>query len=331
MAQSSFFYSVKETHASHALCKGSMGYIVANQLAQGFDMLSVLYSFYKPIFLAMLVLLGLACGHLVDTVVQMNLRPEIMAAPPRSHSVVSEPLQNTEAGLNLILQNNIFDANSRSATATMTLASKKDALAAAARADLKLIGTVVLAGRSQVLLEGNNELKFYRLGDTVPCDGTVEKILRNQVQIRNRDQSVTTLKLQEKGPLSTPATHPKAGLEGGAAGGEVKNVGENRWLISRSMGETVRDNFAAQMRLVQMQPRTQAGKIDGFVIQRIDSRSILGQLGLRIGDVVIDVNNTTLDSPEKGLQIVQQLREARRITLAVERDNQPMSFSYEIQ
>jgi general secretion pathway protein C len=275
------------------------------------------------------VLLGLACGHLIDTVLQMNLRPEIMAAPPRSHSVVSEPLQNTEAGLNLILQNNIFDANSRSATATMTLASKKDALAAAARADLKLIGTVVLAGRSQVLLEGNNELKFYHLGDTVPGDGTIEKILRNQVQIRNRDQSVITLKLQEKGPLSTPATHPKA--EPGRAGGEVKNVGENRWLISRSMGEMVRDNFAAQMRLVQMQPRTQAGKIDGFVIQRIDSRSILGQLGLRIGDVVIDVNNTTLDSPEKGLQIVQQLREARQITIAVERNNQPMSFSYEIQ
>lgn len=307
-----------------------MGYIVATQLALGFDMLSVLYSFYKPIFLAMLVLLGLACGYLIDTVLQMNLRPEIMAAPPRSHSVVSEPPQNTEAGLNLILQNNIFDANSRSATATMTLASKKDALAAAARADLKLIGTVVLAGRSQVLLEGNNELKFYHLGDKVPGDGTVEKILRNQVQIRNRDQSLTTLKLQEKASLSTPVTSSKAGPEGGA-GGEARNVGENRWLISRNMGESVRNNFAVQMRLVQMQPRTQAGKIDGFVIQRIDSRSVLGQLGLKTGDVVIDVNNTKLDSPEKGLQIVQQLREARRIILAVERNNQPVSFSYEIQ
>lgn len=293
-------------------------------------MLSVLHSFYKPIFLVLLMFLGLAGGHLIDTVLQINLRPKIMVAPPRSHSVVSKPLENTEAGLNLILRNNIFDANSRSASATMTLASKKDASVAAARVDLKLIGTVVLAGHSQVLLEGNNELKFYHLGDKVPGDGIVEKILRNQVQIRNRDQSLTTLKLQEKAPLSTPAPPPKAGLEGGA-GGEVRNVGENRWLISRNMGESVRDNFVAQMRLVQMQPRTQAGKIDGFVIQRIDSHSVLGQLGLKPGDVIIDVNNTKLDSPEKGLQIVQQLREARRITLAVERDNQPMSFSYEIQ
>ena len=150
------------------------------------------------------------------------------------------------------------------------------------------------------------------------------------MQIRNRDQSLTTLTLQEKASLSTPATLSKAGSERGA-GGEVRNVGENRWLISRHMGESVRDNFAAQMRLVQMQPRTQAGKISGFVIQRIDSSSVLGRLGLKRGDVIIDVNNTKLDSPEKGLQIVQQLREARRITLAVERDNQPMSFLYEIQ
>lgn len=293
-------------------------------------MLSVLHSFYKPIFLALLVLLGLAGGHLIDTVLQMNLRPKITAAPPPSRSAVIKPRENTEVGLNLILQNNIFDANSRSATATMTLTSKEDASVAAARAELKLIGTVVAAGRSQALLEGNNELKFYHLGDKVPGDGTVEQILRNQVQIRNRDQSLTILILQEKAPLSTSATPLKAGTERGT-GGDVRNVGENRWLISRNMGESVRDNFAAQMRLVQMQPRTQAGKISGFVIQRIDSQSVLGQLGLKIGDVVIDVNNTKLDSPEKGLQIVQQLREARRITLAVERDNQPMSFLYEIQ
>lgn len=293
-------------------------------------MLSVLHSFYKPIFLALFVLLGLAGGHLIDTVLQMNLRPKITAAPPPNRSTVIKPQENTEVGLSLILQNNIFDANSRSSTATMTLTSKEDASVAAARAELKLIGTVVAAGRSQVLLEGNNELKFYHLGDKVPGDGIVEKILRNQVQIRNRDQSLTTLTLQEKASLSTPAISSRAGSERGA-GGDVKNVGENRWLISRTMGETVRDNFAAQMRLVQMQPRTQAGKIDGFVIQRIDSQSVLSRLGLKIGDVVIDVNNTKLDSPEKGLQIVQQLREARRITLAVERDNQPMSFLYEIQ
>lgn len=294
-------------------------------------MLSVLHNFYKPIFLALLMLLGLASGHLIDTILQMKLRPKITDAPPRSHSIVIKPQENADVGLNLILQNNIFDANSRSATATMTLPSYGDASSAVAvRAELKLIGTVVAAEDSFALLEGNNELKIYHLGDMVPGDGTVEKIIRNQVQIRNRDQSLTTLLLLEKEPNQTSsASHPTAGFEKSAGG--VRNVGKNRWRISRNMGESVRDNFAAQMRLVQMQPRIQSGKINGFMIQRIDSSSILARLGLKTGDVVVDVNNTRLDSPEKALQIFQQLREARQITLAVERNNKPMSLLYEIQ
>jgi len=289
-------------------------------------MLSVLHSFYKPACLVLLALLGLAGGHLLDTVLQMNLHPKITAQPTRRPVVAVKPLKNIETSLNLILQNNIFDANSRSATATMTPASKDDASAAAVRAELKLLGTVVAAARSIVLLEGNNELKLYHLGDKVPGDGTIEKILRNQVQIRNPDQSLTTLVMQEKAPLSTSATPSADG-----ATGEVRAVGNNRWLISQSLGESVRGDFSAQISLVQMQPRTVGGKTDGFLIQRIDSRSILTKLGLKKGDVIIDVNNTRLDSPEKGLQIVQQLREARQITVAVERNNQPMSFSYEIQ
>jgi general secretion pathway protein C len=73
------------------------------------------------------------------------------------------------------------------------------------------------------------------------------------------------------------------------------------------------------------------GKTDGFLIQRINPRSLLAKLGLQRGDVVIDVNNIKLDSPEKALLIFQQLREARQITLAVERNGQPMNFSYEIE
>ncbi|MFA7383618.1 MAG: type II secretion system protein N [Desulfurivibrionaceae bacterium] len=290
-------------------------------------MLSVLHSFYKPACLVLLALLGLAVGHLLDTVLQVKLRPKITTESTRRQAVVSKPLQKPEASLNLILQNNIFDADSRSATATMTLASKEDALAAVARVELKLFGTVVAAARSSVLLEGNNELKIYHLGDKVPGDGTIEKILRNQVQIRYPDQSLTTLLLQEK------ALPPSTSVKPSAAGatGDIREVGKNRWLISRGMGDSVRENFAAQMRLVQMQPRTVAGKTGGFIIQRIDPQSILAKLGLQPGDVLIDVNNTRLDSPEKGLQIVQQLREARQITIAVERNNQPMSFSYEIQ
>jgi len=72
------------------------------------------------------------------------------------------------------------------------------------------------------------------------------------------------------------------------------------------------------------------GKIDGFLIKRINARSLLVKMGMQRGDVVKEVNNIKLDSPEKALQIFQQLREARQITVEVERNGQPMNFAYEI-
>jgi general secretion pathway protein C len=297
-------------------------------------MLNVLHSFYKPFCLTLLAVLGLACGHLIDTVLQKNLRPDFAAESTITQPATTKALKTTQTDLNLILQNNIFDTNNRSADATMTLkaatAQGQEPPATVTRADLKLIGTVVAGERSQVLLEVNKELKFYHLDDKLPDDGIIEEIRRNQVDIRNRDQSLTTLTLHEKPPLSsrdmTPATETKRGGES-----SVKEIGENRWMISRGTIESVRENFADQLRLAQMQPRTVDGKTNGFLIQRINPRSLLVKVGLRRGDVIIDVNNIKLDSPEKALQVFQQLREARQITVAVERNGKPMSFEYEIE
>jgi general secretion pathway protein C len=305
-------------------------------------MLNILHSFYRPTCLTLFVLLGLACGHLVDTLLQLKFRPTVTTAALSTRSVERPSSKTVEADLNLILQNNIFDAGNRSAAATMTRtpasASGNDA-APVVRADLKLFGTVVAGDLSQALIEANKELKLYHLGDKVPGDGTLENILRNQVTIKNRDQSLTILTLYDKGPVS--GQNDKAPVSGRATtsaadtnrnvGEGVREVGENRWMISKSTIESVRENFADQLRLAQMQPRTVNGKTDGFLVQRINPRSLLTKLGVQRGDVIMDVNGIKLDSPEKALQVFQQLREARQISVAVERNGQPMSFAYEIE
>jgi general secretion pathway protein C len=302
-------------------------------------MLNVLHSFYKPFCLSLLVLLGLACGHLIDTLLQMNLRPDFTVENIGVQPGTVKSPKTSQAELSLILQNNIFDADNRSAGATMTIepstANGEEVSATATRTDLKLFGTVVAAERSQVLLEVNKELKLYRLDEEIPGGGIIEEIQRNQVTIRNRDQSLTTLMLHDQESLPSRVApskvEPSRAETSPTTTGEVKEVGENRWLISRNTIESVRENFADQLRLAQMQPRTVDGKTDGFLIQRINPRSLLVKLGLQRGDVIIDVNNIKLDSPEKALQVFQQLREARQISVAVERNGQPMSFSYEIE
>jgi general secretion pathway protein C len=297
-------------------------------------MLNILHSFYKPVCLILLAILGLVCGHLVDTILLVNMRPTVTTVTAVDRLATPSLAKTPEADLNLILQKNIFDTNNRSTGTTIQSSAGagrgNERAPAELRADLKLFGTVVADERSQVLIKVNKELKLYHLGDKIPGDGTIEAIRRNQVDIRNRDQSLTTLTLHEKAPVSGRGTVPAAKVNRDADAA-VKEVGENRWQISRSAIESVRENFADQMRLAQMQPRMVDGKTDGFLVRSINPRSLLAKVGLRRGDVIIDVNNIKLDSPEKGLQVFQQLREARQINVAVERKGQPMSFVYEIE
>ncbi len=315
-------------------------------------MLIVLHSFYRPICLTLLAILGLACGHMLDTFLQMNLRPEFSAEATKDQPATQKSQRTAEADLDLILQKNIFDANNRSSSARMGLArmtADGEESAPAPRADIKLFGTVVAGENSQVLLQVDRDLQLYHLGEQVSGGGTVEEIQRNQVKIRNRDRSLTTLTLYEQAPIAsggmTSAEEPArsevvssgAKIEtsndsaSGTSGGEIKAVGDNRWLVSREVVESARENFSAQLRLAQMQPRMVDGKTDGFLIQRINPRSLLAKMGLQRGDVVIDVNNIKLDSPEKALMIFQQLREARQIGLSIERNGTPMTFAYEIE
>ncbi len=312
-------------------------------------MLSILHRFYRPTYLALLAILGLACGHLLDTVLQMSLRPEIASETAIDQPLARESRGTAEADLDLILQKNIFDTNNRFSSARMNLArmtADGEESASPTRADIKLFGTVVAGENSQALLQVDRDLQLYHLGEQVAGGGTVEEIQRNQVKIRNRDRSLTTLTLYEQAPLETD-TRPSAEVpasgevrsslakieasrDSGTEGG-IREVGENRWVVSRELVESVRENFSPQLRLVQMQPRLVDGKTDGFLVQRINPRSLLAKMGLQRGDVVIDVNNIKLDSPEKALMIFQQLREARQIGLSIERNGTPMTFAYEIE
>lgn len=297
-------------------------------------MLSLLHSYYKTICLALVLLLGLACGHLADSLLQSKLRPDIGAGEPTRSTAVSSSPGFSVTDLDQVLQQNLFAAGQRSLTAAMGLSAASTAEtkeAASLPTDLKLIGTVVAGAESMALVEINRKLEIFHLNQDVP-GGRIESIERNQVTIRTDNQRLVTLQLHEKGISADLSSAPaKSSSEGDTLTGTIREVGDNRWLVSSDMVESIRENFSSQLRLAQLSPRLVDGKTDGFLVRNISRRSILSKMGLKRGDVVINVNNIMLDSPEKALQIFQQLREARRLTVAVERDGKPLSFVYEIE
>jgi general secretion pathway protein C len=304
----------------------------------------MMFSFYqrytREIFLLLLALLGLACGLLAATLLGSSLRAQ--ATPARATAPPNPlPRSSSETDLAFILQHNLFNSATRSATpVTFSLQTSASTSPPVARGDLQLLGTVVAGSRSLAVLRTGQEVKIYHLGAEIP-GGKVEDILRNHVSIRNHNRSVTVLRLHEARETMAVASAADAGRHGrdpalaaGAAGiaaDVVRPAGTNRWVVARSAVETARETMGEQLRSVLMQPNLVNGKTDGFVVRRIQPGTLMAGTGLQRGDIIKRVNRMPLDSPEKALQVMQQLREARQITVDLERAGKPLTFAYEIE
>lgn len=293
-------------------------------------MLSLLLKYHRNCLLALCVLLGLACGSLADTLLGIRLGRGLSAPPARSAPQMPASAGEDTADLAYIQQHHLFDSASRTETPPPFSLRREDssAGAVAAPANFELIGMVAAGNRSIAVLRSGQEVKGYRVGAELPGGGKIEEILRHQVRIRNPNYSITTLTMYE-GDRTAPA-RPGPG-QTMVGGDEVRAAGENRWIIPRATAETVRDNLGEQLRLALMQPRIVDGRTDGFIIKKITGGSLLAKMGLRRGDVLKRVNSMTIDSPEKALQILQQLREARQLNVDLERDGKPLSFAYAIE
>ena len=84
------------------------------------------------------------------------------------------------------------------------------------------------------------------------------------------------------------------------------------------------------MRLVRIYPVKESESFIGYRLKPGHDKNIMSQFGLESGDIVTAVNDVTLDSPLKGLGLIQQLATADRIDLQVLRDGQSLSLSFAI-
>jgi general secretion pathway protein C len=280
--------------------------------------------FHRELCLLLLVLFGLACGQLAATIFGMVLHPDSaleIASRPATRSVNPEL---SDRDLALILKQNIFDPSARGNSSATFKPSRLDPSAKSPRGDLALIGTLVSGAESTALLKVDKKIKLFHLEDPLPGGGHVETIHRNRVIIRNQDESTTELLLNEAAETSTPVSATPPSNAG------VRSTGDNRWQISQSTADAARTNIAEQLRLAQLEPRITNGRTDGFLVRKLERKSLLTQMGLRRGDVILRVNDMSLDSPDKALQLLQQLREARQLTVDLERKNKPLTFAYEI-
>lgn len=279
---------------------------------------------FPLLLLCALALLGLTLGHLGASLVGMRLAraplpPAVASGPVTGPSRAATALLDYE----VIVQRSLFAPHLAGQYSLAAKPGDGGSAAPVPRSNIILLGTVAGLTRPLALIRNGSENAILHLGDILPDGGKVIAIARQLLKLRYPDGSEQTILPPEipgeEGAASAPATNPA--IRGGS---------DNRFAITRAEAEKARSNLGELMKQARMEPHVVNGKTDGFVVRMIKPNTIFTALGLQVGDIVKEVNGLALDSPEKALQIFQQLREAQHIVVAVVRNDAPLSLEYNL-
>lgn len=295
-------------------------------------------SFFRLIYLALTLYLGVAAGYFCAGVVGLNLTPETVDVPSPPAISGTAQVQTELADFSVVTERNLF--NSKPVTEEAIAATDSETPQETPRepkVNLVLHGTVEAGPDSLALLSGGGETKIFRLGDQLPGKAVLQQVERTRVLVEYADGNEKWLALyQEKkeeaaAPAETTGRRPVDQTTNAVPAGAVKQVGENSFEVDRQVADKARQDINQLMRQMRMEPFMQDGKTAGFLVRWIQPNTFLSQLGLRRGDVVEEINQVRLDSPEKALMIFQQLREARTLSIGINRGGKPQVMKYDIK
>jgi len=221
----------------------------------------------------------------------------------------------------------------------------------------KLLGVVVDKKRpagSYAIIETTADHKqdAYRVGHNVPNCGVVKEVAWEQI-ILNRDGRDEIMKLQMSLALTGPPQGPggsASAVTGGGSGpgsggagagssgaqsglpadGNIRQVSENEYQIERTEIDSALENMNQLFTQMRAVPHFEGGKSIGFRLFAIKQGSLFDKIGLRNGDIIQDINGRDLSDAGAALQMFQELRNERQLTVKIVRNKEPKTLSYSI-
>lgn len=112
----------------------------------------------------------------------------------------------------------------------------------------------------------------------------------------------------------------------------ITKVDSTTWRVKRDTLQDItthdKDDIAIQARIV---PSIKDGKINGFKLFAIRPHSVYTALGIQNGDVVHRINQRLIDSPDKALQVYQELKDADKLVVELTRRGKTRVHTYHLK
>jgi len=204
---------------------------------------------------------------------------------------------------------------------------------------IKLLGTLVSPEPqwSFAIVRVQNESKLLGVGSSIEDKATIVEIAQRYmiVEIGQRREFVKLGEQYGGGPRVAGVGPPKPILP--ASPGQtdyskgVKKVGPYEYHIDRTMLEENLQDLSKLAMEARVIPNYVDGKYQGFRLVGLTPNSLLRAIGLESGDLVTRVNGQEIDTPNKALQLFEQLRASPTITLDITRRGQKVTLTYKVK
>jgi general secretion pathway protein C len=129
---------------------------------------------------------------------------------------------------------------------------------------------------------------------------------------------------------SVPTPVSGAGDRDDVASGVTK-TGAYDYSIERKMLDRQLQDLPKLQSEARVVPHYKDNQYQGFKLVGVRPGSLYRAIGIRSGDVITAVNGNKIDSPNKALELFEQLKSSSNINVEIERRGQPKTLGYTIQ
>ena len=112
--------------------------------------------------------------------------------------------------------------------------------------------------------------------------------------------------------------------------GGVSKKGDTKFVVDQAEIDNALANLDRLFTEVRAVPNFVGGKPSGLKLLYMTPTSLFGKLGMQKGDVIERINGVEIDI-KKGLEIFNQLKGEKKITIDVERNGQKQTLDYDIR
>jgi len=168
--------------------------------------------------------------------------------------------------------------------------------------------------------KASKKQRLYKLGSMIGS-ARVVSISRNTATINRGGRNVTMkIKQTPEGSVLGPGSASARPTRG--------NINADRMAVSRSEVTEKLQDLQSIMTDAQIRPYFEAGAQQGFIISNIKPESLYQKLGLRNGDVILDVNNKQMQSADDIMELVNLMQSGQNIAVNLKRGGKPESINY---